>query len=109
MRKFELYLGRTIVLRTDGKDAGVLDPEEKDERYKYIAFSVVDDEGKLLEIGFQPCHARYLVESLKDDPVFEEEVHIEVWKYAEDVLMEFDGTLFDALLVAANEGAQYDV
>ncbi len=109
MRKFKLYLGRTVVLETDGEANGVLDPEEKEERYGLIAFSSLDEEGKLIEIGVQPCHAKYLVESLKDDPLFEEEVSIEVWKYHQEKLYEFDGTLFDALLVAANEGEKYDV
>ncbi|MDD3452575.1 hypothetical protein [Sulfurimonas sp.] len=109
MREFKLYLGRMVVLRTEGKEAGVLDPEEKEERYGYIAFSKVDKDGKLLEAGFQTCHAKYLAESLKDDPLFEEEAHIEVWKYHQEKLYEFDGTLYDALLVAANEGAKYDV
>lgn len=108
MRTFEVHLGRMIVIETEGDEAGSLDPKEKQDRYGFVAWSKIDIAGKLLQIGFQPCHASILVKSLKDDALFEEEVHIEVWKYFDEKLMEFDGTLYDTLLVATNEGAKYD-
>ncbi len=109
MKQFKIYLGRVVVLERDGKSVGSLDPKEEEERYRYIPFSKIDSDGTIIQIGFQPCHASILVKSLKDDPLFEEEVHIEVWRYHDEKLMEFDGTLYDALLVAVNEGAKYDV
>ncbi len=109
MRKFKLFLGRTVTLETEGEEAGSFDPDSKEERYMYIAFGKIGKEGEMLQIAFQPCHAQELAKSLKADDIFTEEVHIEVWKYHQEKLMEFNGTLFDALLVAANEGAKYDI
>lgn len=107
MKKFKLTLGRLCVLKNeDATEAGRLD---KKERYAYIGWSKVDSDGNVMEIGTEPCWAKYLVESLKEDPLFALEAHIEVWKYHEEKLYAFDGTLFDALLVMANEGEQYDI
>ncbi len=108
MREFKLYLGRTIILECRGEEAGLFDPESKEERYRYIAFGKVDAEGKIIQIAFQPCHAEALVKSLQDDVDFSEEVHIKVQNNKENI-SKFVGTLHDALLVAANEGAKYDV
>ncbi len=108
MKNFKLHLGRLCVLKNeDATEAGRLDRGQ--ERYDHIGWSKIDSDGDVMEIGLEPCWAKYLVESLKDDPLFELEAHIEVWKYQKEKLYDFDGTLFDALLVIANEGEQYDI
>jgi hypothetical protein len=108
MKNFKLTLGRLCVLTNEtATSQGTLDRTE--EHYGYIGWSKVDTDGDVMEIGLEPCWAKALVELLKDDPLFALEAHIEVWKYQEEKLYDFDGTLFDALLVIANEGAQYDV
>ena len=48
------------------------------------------------------------LKAVKDDELFMAEAHFSVYAKGKK-LMDFDGTLFDALLVAANEGEQYDV
>ncbi|RLC89879.1 MAG: hypothetical protein DRI37_02920 [Chloroflexi bacterium] len=108
MKKFKLHLGRSATLvNAEATQASELDYAQ--ERYNHIAWSKIDTDGDIMEIGMQPCGGKFLIETLKDDPLFELEAHIEVWKYHEEKLYEFDGTLFDALLVIANEGAKYDV
>lgn len=110
MKTFRLHLGRTAVLvNSNATESKTEKLNYKEERYNHVAFAKIDTDGDIMEIGMQPCAAQSLVETLKEDPLFELDVHIEVWKYHEEKLYEFDGTLFDALLVIANEGAKYDV
>ena len=110
MKTFKLLLGRTAVLvNISATESETQTLDYKEERYGHIAFAKIDTDGDMMEIGLEPCWAKFLVETLQDDPLFELEAHIEVWKYDKEKLYEFDGTLFDALLVIANEGAQYDI
>ena len=115
MRKATLRLGRLVLLDIDGgKYAGPFKPMmNDDERYKHVAGMEEDEDGRLIHMFYQPCHAPDIAKSLKDEPHFEEKVHLEVFsldgKEIKDKLYAFDGTLYDALLIAANEGKQYDV
>ena len=110
MKIFKLHLGRTAVLvNNDATESKTEEIDHKQEGYMSIAFSKVDTDGDVMEIGMLPSSAASIVEAVKDDPLFELEAHIEVWKYHQEKLYEFDGTLFDALLVIDNEGEQYDV
>jgi hypothetical protein len=113
MRKCKVRLGRLVLIDIDGEYAGKFDRTGREESFAMIAGAEADKEGKLTHLFYQPCVAAEVVESLKDDPLFEEEVMLEVYaldgKETKEKLYAFDGTLFDALLVAANEGEQYDV
>ena len=113
MRKCKVRLGRLVLIDIEGQYAGVFDRTGREESFSHMAGAEAGKEGELTHLFFQPCGAKYLVKSLKDDPLFEEELHIEVYaldgKKIKEKLYEFDGTLFDVLLVAANEGAKYDV
>jgi len=107
-----MKLGRLVLIDIEGEYAGYFKRIDE-EKYKHIAGARVDKEGRLIHIFFEPCGAKYLVESLKDDPLFEEEVHLVVFsldgKKIKEKLHEFNGTLYDALLIAASDGAKYDV
>jgi len=107
MRTFRLRLGRSVVLETDEETVSALDLDEK--RYRPLAFGELTADGRIRMIAFQPCHTEQLAKSLKDDELFSEEVKIEVWKYNDEQLRTVDGILLDALLIAANDGGEYDV
>lgn len=113
MRKCRVRLGRLVLIDIEGEYAGMFDRTDREESFGFIAGAEVDKDGNLTHLFFEPCWAEKIAESLKDDPLFEEEVMLEVYwmdgKEIKEKLFEFEGTLFDALLIAANEGAQYDV
>lgn len=114
MRKATLRLGRLVLLDIEGGEpSGIFKQRRNDPRYDHVAGTQEDDEGRLIHMFYQPCDAPDIAKSLKDDPVFEEQVYLEVFsldgKEIKDKLYAFDGTLYDALLIAANEGKQYDV
>lgn len=108
-----MRLGRLVLIDIEGEYAGKFDRTGREESFSGVAGAEVDKEGELTHLFFQPCAASELVEALKDDPLFEEEVDIEVYsldgKEIKERLHAFEGTLFDCLLIAANEGAKYDV
>jgi len=113
MRKAKLRLGRLCLLDIEG---GAHDGafEHNDDRFFLIfAGGEQDKEGRLTHLFWQPCSSKEAVERYKDDPLFDEPVHLEVWsldgKEEVEKLYDFDGTLYDALLIAANEGKKYDV
>lgn len=116
MKRYKVKLGRSIVIVNETKedvdfwgDPGGYAPLPQEERYALIAISGVNEAGEIdyLFIGQQP-NAEEIVKALKEDEAFMAEAHFTVW-HKDKKLMEFDGTLFDALLIAANEGAKYDV
>ena len=115
MRKATMKLGRLVIIDIEGgKYAGSFKPMMRDdERYNHVAGMEEDTEGRLIHMFYQPCDAETIAKNFKDDPIFEEQVHLEVFsldgKEIKDKLYAFDGTLYDALLIAANEGKQYDV
>ena len=113
MRKAKLKLGRLVLLYIDGIYDSVYPPVVEDRSWQYVAGAEQDKEGKLIHMFYQPCDAQKIAKNLKDNPIFEEPVHLEVWslegKEEVDKLYDFDGTLYDALLIAANEGKKYDL
>jgi hypothetical protein len=121
MDTFTVSLGRSSYIIKDGIEvktrAGVAQEgygvlPRDDARYDGIDISGVSHSGELdyIFIG-EHYKTEALIESVKDDPLFEREAHFIVkGRYHKGKnAIEFDGTLFDALLVIANEGAQYDV
>ncbi len=116
MKNFKIKLERSVtivnILKEDtdfwGEPKGYK-PLPNDDKYAFIAISGVNDDNEIdyLFIGQQP-NAEEIVKAVKDDKLFMAEAHFSVYAKGKK-LYEFDGTLFDALLVAANEGAKYDV
>ena len=113
MRNCKVKLGRLVLIDIEGEYAGKFDRTGREESFAYVAGAEADKDGNLTHLFFEPCYGADLVESLQDDPLFEEEVKLEVWEMVgKDLVTKlhaFEGTLYDALLIAANEGAQYDV
>jgi hypothetical protein len=113
MRKAKLKLGRLVLLDIEGEIDSTYPPVIENEMWQDVAGAKQNKEGKPTHMFYQPCDAEQIAKDLKDDPVFEEPVHLEVWslegKEEIDKLYEFDGTLYDALLIASNEGAKYDI
>ena len=111
MRKCKVRLGRLVLIDIEGKSAQAYAPAN--EHWRYVAGAEADADGRLVHLYYEPCNAEAIAKALKDDPVTEEELSIEVWaldgKTEKERLYAFDGTLYDALLIAANEGKQYDV
>jgi len=112
MRVCKVGLGRLVTLTIESEDAVKFDDWDN-KVHKHIPGMYVTKDGAFVHTWFESCDAIHLVASLKDEPMFQEEVKLEVW---EDVggtfvtkLHDFEGTLYDALLIAANEGEQYDV
>jgi len=114
MRNATLKLGRLVLLYIDGGEpAGIFKKRINNRRYDPVAGTQEDEDGRLIHMFYQPCDAEVIAKNFKEDPVFEEPVHLKVYaldgKEIKEKLYEFDGTLYDALLIAANEGKQYDV
>lgn len=116
MKSYKVKLGRSVVIINEGKEDVDFWGEPKgykplpnDDKYAFIAISGVNENNEIdyLFIGQQP-NTEEIVKAVKDDELFMAEAHFSVHVKGKK-LMEFDGTLFDALLVAANEGAKYDV
>lgn len=116
MKRYKVKLGRSIVIVNEEKEEVDFwgepkgyKPLPKEEKYALIAISAVNEAGETdyLFIGQQP-NAEDIVKALKEDEAFMVEAHFTVW-HKDKKLMEFDGTLFDCLLIAANEGEKYDV
>jgi len=121
MDNFTVWLGRSSYIKKDGLEVGVrvgVTQEgystllREDDTYDGISISGVSPEGELdfILIG-EHYMTEELLERVKDDPLFQREAHFVVKgkHHTGENSMEFDGTLFDALLVIANEGAKYDI
>ncbi len=118
LQRFNIRLGHSSHIKKEDLKHTVLGrlqdegytPLPDEEAYKNIAISGVNKEGKLdyIFIG-QHYEAELVLDAVKDDPLFQREAHFTVQGKLEEKSLEFDGTLFDALLVIVNEGAKYDV
>ncbi len=118
MDRFSIWLGRSSYIKKEGLEVGIRTGETKEEylslgdeeKYDAISISCVTPQGEIdyMLIG-QHYHVEELLGKIKDDPLFQREGHFTVKGRLEEKNWEFDGTLFDALLVIANEGAKYDI
>lgn len=118
---FIIWLSRSSYIKKNGLEVEVRSgvtqegystlPRE-DDQYDGISISGVNDRGELdfVFIG-EHYKTEELIGRVQDDPLFKREGHFVVKsrEYMDKNFIEFDGTLFDALLVIANEGAKYDV
>ena len=112
MRVCEVGLGRLVTITIRGEE-GIAFKDWDNEAYRHIPGLYLTSEGALQHMYFEPCYAVDLVESLKDAAMFQEEVKMEVWEMVGNAfvtkLHDFKGMIYDALLIAANEGKKYDV
>ena len=119
MDSFVVWLGRSSYVKKEGLEVGIRTGETQEEyftlpedegKYDAISISCISQKGELdfMLIG-EHYKTEKLLEQIKDDPLFQREAHFIVKGKLEEKKIEFDGTLFDALLVIANEGAKYDI
>jgi len=119
MRDIEVYIGPTVNIEDINNRGKGIEEGEDSEYCIDIAQLELLDKDKVVWMLYLTSAAKDIVKCLKDDPLFnEEEVNLKVYGFmpAQDKkedefytkIYEFKGTIYDALLIAANEGAKYD-